>query len=60
MSKYTITQVRSSIGLRKEVKACLLSLGLKKIGSTVTVSKRPETDGLLAKVAHLVKYEIVK
>jgi large subunit ribosomal protein L30 len=60
MAQYKITQVRSSIGTEKRIKACLASLGLRKIGSIVTVEKRPETEGLLSKVAHLVKFEVLK
>ncbi len=60
MAKYVITQLRSTICLRERIKENLKSLGLKKIGSTVTVEKTPSSDGLVRKVAHLVKVEVIQ
>lgn len=60
MAKYSIVQLKSSIGLRKEIKENLKSLGLKKINSKVEVPQNVFTDGLLKKVAHLVKFEVIK
>lgn len=60
MAKYIITQIKSTIGLREEVRQHLKSLGLKKIGSKSELNKTPAVDGLLIKAGHLVKYETVK
>jgi large subunit ribosomal protein L30 len=60
MAQYKITQTRSSIGTEKKIKASLMCLGLRRIGSTVTVEKRPEIDGVISKVAHLIKFEVIK
>jgi len=60
MANYVVTQVRSSIGLQSKVKENLKSLGLKKIGSSSVIKKQPSSEGLIAKVAHLIKYEVVE
>ncbi len=60
MANYVVTQVRSSIGLQSKVKENLKSLGLKKIGSSSLIKKQPSSEGLIAKVAHLIKYEVVE
>jgi large subunit ribosomal protein L30 len=60
MANYVITQVRSSIGLQSKVKENLKSLGLKKIGSSSVIKKQPSSEGLIIKVSHLIKYEVVE
>lgn len=60
MSNYTITQVKSSIGTRPQVREYLKSLGLKGIGTQVTLAKTPSSEGLIKKVSHLVKCDSAK
>lgn len=52
-----LTQVKSTIGKKKIQKKYLLSLGLKKIGSTRSVILNPSIKGLLKKVNHLIKID---
>jgi large subunit ribosomal protein L30 len=55
MSKATITQVRSSIDRPKDQKETLKALGLGKIGKYKEVSLNPQMEGMIKKVAHLIK-----
>jgi large subunit ribosomal protein L30 len=52
-----ITLVKSPIGYSKRQKATLKALGLKKINQTVTHKDNSVLQGMLDKVAHLVKVE---
>tara|TARA_Y100000310_G_scaffold337309_1_gene424082 strand:- start:683 stop:877 length:195 start_codon:yes stop_codon:yes gene_type:complete len=52
-----VTQIRSTIGKNKLQKKQLLSLGLKKIGSTRVVNESNAVLGLIKKVSHLIKVE---
>ena len=60
MASYHIIQKRSTIGLRKEVKEYLKSLGLKKIGSKSSIIKSSSSDALVRKVSHLITYEVLE
>ncbi len=60
MASYIITQKRSTIGLRKEVREYLKSLGLKKIGSKSSIIKSASSDSLVRKVSHLITYEVLE
>ena len=57
MAKVRITQVRSQIGQSERHRGTLRALGLGKIGRTVEHDASPALDGMLRKVAHLVKVE---
>mgnify|MGYP000872141122 FL=1 len=46
---------RSTIGCKENQIATVKSLGLKKIGHTVTQPDNPCTRGKIAKVSHLVE-----
>ena len=59
MAKLRITQIRSKNGETKRQKENLRSLGIRRIGHTVEVEDNPITRGQLAKIAHLVKYEVI-
>ena len=50
-----IKLVKSLIGQQKKVKASILGLGLRKLGSEVELPKTKETLGLINKVIHLVE-----
>ena len=59
MAKLRITQTISSNGETKRQKENRRSLGIRRIRHTVEVEDNPITRGMLAKVAHLVKYEVI-
>ena len=52
-----ITQVKSAIGRNKTQRQNLISLGLKKIGSSRSIIINKSTEGLIKKINHLVKIE---
>ena len=55
MGDLQITQVRSLIGAKRDQRATVRSLGLRRIRHTVTQPDRPEIRGMVAKVSHLVE-----
>ena len=55
MSKVTITQVRSIIDRPRDQKETLKSLGLGRIGKSREVTLNPQIQGMIKKVAHLIK-----
>ncbi len=59
MTKKTVkvTQVKSSAGRLKQHQACLMGLGLRRIGHSVEVEDTPSTRGMINKVNYLVKVE---
>ncbi len=54
MAKLQITQVKSSIGCKKDQIATLKALGLKKIRDVVVHDGNPQINGMVQKVIHLV------
>lgn len=52
-----LTQVKSSIGYKKDQAATLKALGLGKIGSTVEQVDNDAIRGMIFKVKHLVEVE---
>ena len=54
MSKLLITQRRSRNGSDQRQRDTLRSLGLKRIGQSVSHEETPQIRGMIAKVAHLV------
>lgn len=60
MEKIKITQIRSGIGRPKRQKLTLVALGLRKIRQTVEHNATPQILGMVAKVQHLVTFEMVK
>ncbi|MBO5239861.1 MAG: 50S ribosomal protein L30 [Clostridia bacterium] len=59
MAKIKVTLVKSTIGQVESVKATVAALGLKKIRSCKELEDTPATQGMVAKVKHLVKVENV-
>lgn len=57
MAKVKITQVKSLIDRSQRQKDTVKALGLKKINDTVTKEVNPQIQGMINKVAHLVKVE---
>lgn len=49
--------VRSSIGSKPKHRGTLRALGLGRVGSTNTLPNRPEIQGMIARVRHLVTVE---
>ena len=52
-----VTLVRSSIGKLKKQKETLLSMGLRKVNSTVDLPDNASTRGMVQKVHHLVRVD---
>lgn len=52
-----ITLTRSTIGEKPKTRACIRTLGLRKIRQTVERPDTPDVRGLLARVQHLVEVE---
>jgi len=52
-----ITQTKSSNGRLKNHKACLMGLGLRRIGHTVEVEDTPSTRGMVNAVSYMVRVE---
>jgi large subunit ribosomal protein L30 len=50
-----IEQIGSPIRRRSDQRATLVGLGLNKIGRTKNLPDTPQTRGMIAKVAHLVR-----
>jgi len=57
VSKVKLTQVRSQIGQSESHRGTLRALGLGRIGKTNEIQESPQLDGMLRKVAHLVRVE---
>jgi len=55
-----ITLVRSLIGYPQRQRETAKGLGLRKINSQVVRPDRPEVRGMISKVSHLVKVEVVE
>lgn len=55
--KLRVTQVRSKAHRLESHKACLIGLGLRRIGHTVEVINTPENRGMINKISYLVKVE---
>jgi large subunit ribosomal protein L30 len=59
MADLKITQRKSGIGGTLQQRETLKTLGLRRIGATVTRPDRPEIRGMVRAVAHLVQVEEV-
>lgn len=60
MAELKITQSKSGVGGKQYQRDTLRTLGLKRIGDTVTREDCPEVRGMIRTVAHLVTVEEVK
>ena len=54
-----VTLVKSLIGAKPNQKATAASLGLRKIGDSITADETAVLDGKLNVISHLVKVETV-
>jgi large subunit ribosomal protein L30 len=59
LAKLRIKLIRSVIGSKKDQKATVEALGLKKISQVVEKNDTPEIRGMINKVRHLVEVEEV-
>lgn len=57
MAKVKITLVKSPIGYNKKQRAIAVSLGLRKMQSSVVQEDTPDIMGKVRRIAHLVKVE---
>ena len=57
MAKVKVTQVKSVIDRNKRQKATMVALGLTKMNKTVEHEVTDQIEGMINKVAHLVKVE---
>ena len=57
MANLKITLVRSTIRSKKDQKATVEALGLRKVGSSVIQKDSPPIRGMINKVEHLVEVE---
>jgi large subunit ribosomal protein L30 len=57
VSSVKITQVRSSIGETSAHRGTLRALGLGRIGKVAEHKTTPELEGMLRRVAHLVRVD---
>ena len=57
MAKIKITLVKSPIGYNKNQRAIAVSLGLKKLNSSVDQEDTPDIMGKVHKISHLLKVE---
>ena len=60
MAKIKITQVKSGIDRPERQKETLKALGLKKLNASKEVEATPQVLGMVRKVEHLVKVELLK
>ena len=59
MAKIRITQVKSGIDRSERQKLTLQALGLKKMNASKDVEATPQILGMVNKVSHLVKTELI-
>ena len=57
MGKVKITQIKSGIGYPKNQKATLRALGLRKMNASREVELKPQVEGMIRTVNHLLKVE---
>lgn len=59
MAKIRITWIKSDIGHKFDQKATIESLGFKRLNESIDREDSPSLRGMISKVKHLVKVEIV-
>ena len=59
MSQLRVKQTRSLIGVAEKMRVVVKGLGLRGIGSEVTVANTPSFRGMVKKVIHLVSVDEV-
>ena len=56
-NKLSVTMIKSKHGRLPNHQACLRGLGLSKINQTVEVLNTPENQGMIKKIAYMLKVE---
>jgi large subunit ribosomal protein L30 len=56
-SKLKVTQVKSSFGRLARHRACLIGLGLRKVGHQVVLENTPSVRGMVNKVEYMIRVE---
>ncbi len=59
MAKLRIKWIKSDIGFARAQKRTLKALGFHRLNETVEQEDTPSVRGMIAKVSHLVKVEVV-
>ena len=57
MADLKVTQVRSTIGVKPKARGTMRALGLRGIGQSNVLPDRPEIQGMIRRVSHLVTVE---
>ena len=57
MADLKVTQVKSTIGSKPKARGTMRALGLRGIGQSNVLPDRPEIQGMLRKVSHLITIE---
>ncbi|CAN5236506.1 MAG: 50S ribosomal protein L30 [Nocardioides sp.] len=60
MAQLKVQQKRGLVGLKRNQRETLRTLGLKRIGDVVVKEDRPEIRGMVKTVSHLVTVEEVE
>lgn len=60
MAKLRLTWVKSDIGYKKDQRRTLRALGFHRLHETVEHVDSPSIRGMVAKVQHLVKMEVIE
>ena len=60
MPRLKITQIKSTVGNKPEMRESVRSLGLKRINDVVVKEDRPEIRGMAYAARHLIKIEEVE
>lgn len=55
MAQLTVTLIKSGIGKPQKHRLVLQGLGLTKLNKSVTLNNTPEIQGMIKKIAHMVK-----
>lgn len=57
VKKLTVRLVKSTTGRLKNHKACIVGLGLRRIGQTVEVEDTPSVRGMISRVDYMVEVQ---
>ena len=57
IAELKVTQVKSTIGSKPKARGTMRALGLRGIGQSNVLPDRPEIQGMLRKVSHLITIE---
>jgi large subunit ribosomal protein L30 len=60
VTKLRLTWVKSGIGYKRDQRRTLRALGFRRLNETVEHEDSPAIRGMVAKVKHLVKMEVIE